>query len=141
MQLFWFAVGAIACMVIANLFIVSMFRARRAEQRFNEFLACHLLYELGDGERSSMPLGVLRMILPCHPEEADELLEHLHSEQQIEIVTENGARLAHLTPRPYLRHSSGNWRRYLPPDHLEDFERAMQMSRGKFLARVAPVAA
>lgn len=127
----WILFAGVAFLVVANLFIYSLFRTSRDERRFNEFLVCLVLYELGNDDESSMPLGMLRHILPCHPDEADELIAHLEGEQLVEIYLDDNAPRARLGARPYLLLESGNWRRAFQPDVHQRFELALASARSK----------
>lgn len=101
--------------------VYPFFRAGREERRFNEFFVCLLLYELGDDPNPSLTVGILRKILPCHPEEADELIADLLDRKIIELTESGGVYRVRIGPKA------------APPPDRPRFEEALVEARHKLL--------
>jgi hypothetical protein len=116
--------------IAAAVVMHSHLKASRAEAKFNEYLVCLLLYELGDAQDSSMPRAILQKILPCHPDESDELIAFLEEQKLIEVYPDDSASRVRLLARPYLLFATGNWRRALDPRDTQQFE--VELARARY---------
>lgn len=136
MELVWLmaiiVIGAFVTGIVGIL--VRFLRASRAERRFNEYLVCLMLHELGDARDSSLPLSHLVDILPVHPDETRETLAYLRYAQLIETYLDGDESRVRLGPRTLKLFESGGWRRALPFEERQMFEYQIRMAKHKLSA-------